>query len=977
MAQKLTKAEFAKLVSEMPGASEEQILEEARKREQGTFGRAMEVARTPLTDAPSRAADFVANKIDEPSLDRSPLRAKLEGFAAGATQGVGDVLTQMTSPLDLALTALGLGGAKFAARGAQGLSRAARSGEVALQAPLVAEGAVNTFEGVKEGDLGKVGAGALEAGLGAAGIRATRQAGRPATLSREASPGLPVRPQSESPLAVQSPASRPVSPEPPRGVVPQSPDGGVGVPKTDPTLASPSIGTGAASPSAPVYGLDDATSTVASLTEANGGSTFNLHRGNLAGKGYAVAMYPDRGVKLQGKATPEAIRDYITKNEDLLSNPENSIGTWFNDKDGLTYLDISRTTDDLAEAIAIGKANKELAIFDLAKLEDISLQPPGHEFVPVGEEPEYKRPTFKEPEGVIPGHAGGKVLQFDEQKAALDKYRREAADQRIASGVEEPKTRGPALTTTFGVAGPAAALAIPDDPDSEWDDYARIGLTLGSVGALGMGAALAKAPKPKGVFQGAKGLQIVHPETGRVVKVGVGANTDNVRPEMTTQGIPPQWEDKLARVGLKNGSPPPAAPIEQLVRVDDKGVMKYTPEVEARLRTLYQLGEDMFRKEGGAEWLENGILDDLLKFLPVNDPKKASHRLFGATSPSQEVPGNLLDTLRIALRAKLRQGQGKLDTSRKAVQDDLMQGVGNRPSKAGNVQRALEGEPLQSYPKPDPYNEGKTEDLAKGMAGDLDAIPFDMWWARAVGADHDAQPANGISYKLFYDAGADVARRMGQEPFPFMAKVWAAMKHIHGEGGDVAPNKLAGQIGLGQMDLFDGSTTPGGEGGKKMLRQIQRGGADLLAGTGASKRADTNVAEDTNAKRMVGLAKESGFKGLRVFGAGRMKNKIGHQTYEEFVTNRDENTSFSQGNKNSQQATKDRMNSLKDRMSESVEEFAKHLVKQWREGSTEQPNLPFRKLDKELLMQRVEELLFPARTDKARYKDAMKPVKKP
>src|SRR5688572_20373036 len=54
-------------------------------------------------EAVTRGAANLANRIDAPSADRSPLRARVEGFAAGALEGAASLLT----PGDVTLTALG------------------------------------------------------------------------------------------------------------------------------------------------------------------------------------------------------------------------------------------------------------------------------------------------------------------------------------------------------------------------------------------------------------------------------------------------------------------------------------------------------------------------------------------------------------------------------------------------------------------------------------------------------------------------------------------------------------------------------------------------------------------------------------------------------------------------------------------------------------------------------------------------------
>lgn len=61
----------------------------------------------PLTDLPSRMAKSVGDYIDAPSLDRSPMMASIRGFGAGALQGLGDVVSGMTSPINLATAGAG------------------------------------------------------------------------------------------------------------------------------------------------------------------------------------------------------------------------------------------------------------------------------------------------------------------------------------------------------------------------------------------------------------------------------------------------------------------------------------------------------------------------------------------------------------------------------------------------------------------------------------------------------------------------------------------------------------------------------------------------------------------------------------------------------------------------------------------------------------------------------------------------------
>ena len=86
----------------------------------------------PMWEGPSRLGASIANSLDAPSLERSPLRAQFEGFTAGATEGLGDLASGLTSPLDMALMLLtggsGIAAKKGATTAVKGLNTAIRAG---------------------------------------------------------------------------------------------------------------------------------------------------------------------------------------------------------------------------------------------------------------------------------------------------------------------------------------------------------------------------------------------------------------------------------------------------------------------------------------------------------------------------------------------------------------------------------------------------------------------------------------------------------------------------------------------------------------------------------------------------------------------------------------------------------------------------------------------------------------------------------
>jgi hypothetical protein len=120
--------------------------------------------------------------------------------------------------------------------------------------------------------------------------------------------------------------------------------------------------------------VDDAVEQILALHMEYDGSTFNMYFGDLGGKTlYAVSLYPDLGIVLEGQEIPEdLLRRFISDNSDLLDDPRVSVGTWFDSESGLTYLDVSATIPDRQQAIELGQQYNQIAIFDLSTFEEIS-----------------------------------------------------------------------------------------------------------------------------------------------------------------------------------------------------------------------------------------------------------------------------------------------------------------------------------------------------------------------------------------------------------------------------------------------------------------------------------------------------------------------------------------------------------------------------------------------------------------------------
>ncbi|MFA5354387.1 MAG: hypothetical protein WC291_09165, partial [Thermodesulfovibrionales bacterium] len=100
---------------------------------------------------------------------------------------------------------------------------------------------------------------------------------------------------------------------------------------------------------------------------ANGGATFSIKTGeNLVGKDlWSVSLFPERSKVIKGKKiTEKQIEDFVTKNSDIFQNDNVSVGTWFDEASGQTYIDAVVTVGH-DTAVALGGKYNQKAIFGL------------------------------------------------------------------------------------------------------------------------------------------------------------------------------------------------------------------------------------------------------------------------------------------------------------------------------------------------------------------------------------------------------------------------------------------------------------------------------------------------------------------------------------------------------------------------------------------------------------------------------------
>ena len=108
-------------------------------------------------------------------------------------------------------------------------------------------------------------------------------------------------------------------------------------------------------------------------TLKNNGGSFNVSKSKIKKplngfmcsiKDLIVIDKKDFNVKL--------LKSLVKKEFELLKENENFLGTWL--EDNKIYIDISKNFNDKEKALQVAEENKQLAIFDLQKMESIYLK---------------------------------------------------------------------------------------------------------------------------------------------------------------------------------------------------------------------------------------------------------------------------------------------------------------------------------------------------------------------------------------------------------------------------------------------------------------------------------------------------------------------------------------------------------------------------------------------------------------------------
>lgn len=125
------------------------------------------------------------------------------------------------------------------------------------------------------------------------------------------------------------------------------------------------------------FSTGSATGGIARRTISGGGISIHVKSGKEPKTGYMVAVYADRSQWLKGDQVKDqakreaAIKSFMEKNKDVLSDKDNYLGTWYDTETGAIALDISRNIRDKQAAIDFATSHNEKAIWDVANMTEI------------------------------------------------------------------------------------------------------------------------------------------------------------------------------------------------------------------------------------------------------------------------------------------------------------------------------------------------------------------------------------------------------------------------------------------------------------------------------------------------------------------------------------------------------------------------------------------------------------------------------
>lgn len=113
--------------------------------------------------------------------------------------------------------------------------------------------------------------------------------------------------------------------------------------------------------------------TISDSHKKNGGSSVSQQTGRPITKGFPVGVGFEETI--EGKdVSPDQLDRFRNVYQEELNKPGRQIGTWYNEKDNKTYVDVVQIAETQEEAVELGREHGELAVYNLETGETIPLE---------------------------------------------------------------------------------------------------------------------------------------------------------------------------------------------------------------------------------------------------------------------------------------------------------------------------------------------------------------------------------------------------------------------------------------------------------------------------------------------------------------------------------------------------------------------------------------------------------------------------
>ncbi len=529
-------------------------------------------------------------------------------------------------------------------------------------------------------------------------------------------------------------------------------------------------------------------SQILATHQQTGGSTFNLRSGqNLAGqKFYSVSPFKELERIIDHDPTSEDITSFMRSPgvREKLFDPsgEYGLGTWKDSESGQTYLDVVVTTPKLERAMEIGRSSKQIAAFDLSKVNPATGEVAEGAEIPISE-PMTKlyhwsrRPDLEilEPSKYGTAEAGAEMRR--RENAGPDWVDRTYYTDRpepVEPGRFGPGTRSP---HQYEAEIPESRIYdLTKDPDglrAGEGDITRVEKRIRDLGYAGYKGAYPDGTPAYAVFEPLKVSlrerleQAAQDAMGRIkerqeampreslLTGEAGASTAGMNfVDMSIWGASKlmlktmdfaQWSKEMLRDF-------PQLANDQLEKLYKRSQWVLSNHVERtadglpsmkKLTKLYEQGKDF------KDWYQKS--HDEVKAMFGEDSDMFLSML-AATSPMSSVRSNTV----LALKAYEQWKTGK-------PFDGFIENI------RVLLTRLASGDPNWANPETAP----KVHNFDRALHGDPSAFTVDRWWGKEFGF---GEKFGTSRYKFMDYAGTQIAHKLGVPVREYQAAGWSAIK---------------------------------------------------------------------------------------------------------------------------------------------------------------------------------------------------------